>query len=169
MVLASILLAVLAFVAAVIGFLTTPIPVVGLLFSFGAAGLALVGMMLGGRAVSKARRSLGSTDAARVAVVLNTMALVPAGLVAMSCGVCNAVISTGEVDFQRSFGVSWGTGTAADAGSGALPIPDRAPTSAEPDSPDSPPAPPPSEPAPAEAPPPPSQMPPPPLPAGPRN
>jgi hypothetical protein len=166
MALVSILFAVAAFVGTVIGFLTTPIPVVGLVFSFGAAGTALVGAMLGGRAVSRARRALTPTDAARIAVVLNLVALGPALLVAVTCGLCNAIVSTGDVDMQRSFGFSFGNGPAADAGAGALPPPDRAPESPDQSPGAPPPPPPPSEPAPAEQPPP-NQMPPPPLPPGP--
>jgi hypothetical protein len=160
MALVSILMAVLAFVCTLIGFVTTPIPVLGLVFSFGAAAIALGGAMLGGRAISKAKRANLPTDAARIAVVLNVIAFVPALLVALTCGVCNAVVSTGNVRSQRSFDLNFNPrgapGFAPDAGPGALPPPARAPDSAP--SPGSPAAP---------QPPQPGGLPPPPLPAGP--
>jgi hypothetical protein len=130
MALVSILLAVLAFGCTVIGFLTTPIPVVGVVFSFGAAAIALAGIMLGGRATSAAKTRGLPTDAARIAVVLNVLAFVPALSVAFTCGVCNAVMSTGNVHVQK--GVDFGFGPKAwpgldsDAGAAALPPPERA-------------------------------------------
>ena len=42
MAIVSILLSVVAFGCTVIGFLTTPFPVVGMVFSFGAAAIALL-------------------------------------------------------------------------------------------------------------------------------
>jgi hypothetical protein len=166
MALVSILLAVTAFVCTVIGFLTTPIPVLGTLFSFGAAGVALGGALLGGKAVTAAKKGLLPTDAARIAVVLNIVALVPALLVAFTCGVCNAIVSTGNVDLQRNLNFQLGPNRWGEAGSAALPPPDRAPPTSggpAPGQPQSLPVPP-SEPAPSQSP---SQMPPPPLPAGP--
>jgi hypothetical protein len=168
MALVSILLAVLAFVCTIIGFLTTPIPVVGVVFSFGAAAIALAGIMLGGKATSQAKSRALPTDAARIAVVLNVLAFVPALLVAFTCGVCNAIVSTGNVHVQK--GVDFGFGPGGLPGfrrdSGAEPMapPERAPDAA-----------PGAEPSPAQQQAPdsvPSQrpsLPPPPLPPGPRR
>jgi len=122
----SILLSVLAAVCTLIGFLTTPIPVVGAVFSFGAAGVALGGIMLGGKAVSKAKREGSSHDVARIAVVLNVLAFVPALLVAFTCGACNAFVSTGNFQLQRDFQINVGPGMPGDAGGNALPPPARA-------------------------------------------
>jgi hypothetical protein len=160
MALVSILLAVLAFVCTLLGFVTTPIPVLGLVFSFGAAAIALGGAMLAGRAISKAKRANLPTDAARIGVVLNVIAFVPALLVALTCGVCNAVVSTGNLRTQRSFDVNISPGRVPgfgpDAGPGAAPLPERAPDSPAPGSP-----------PPEPQPPAPGGLPPPPLPAGP--
>jgi hypothetical protein len=156
MALVSILLAVLAFVCTLLGFVTTPIPVLGLVFSFGAAAIALGGAMLAGRAISKAKRANLPTDAARIAVVLNVIAFVPALLVALTCGVCNAVVSTGNVRTQRSFDLNFGPGRVPGFGPDAGPPPERAPDSPAPGS--QPPEP---------QPPAPGGLPPPPLPAGP--
>lgn len=162
MALVSILLSVVALVCTAIGFFTTPIPVLGALFSFGGAAIAVLGVVLAGRAVSAAKRQGTPNDTARIGVVLNALALVPALLVALTCGVCNALFSSGNVQLQRDF--QFGPGFFdPDAGPGALPPPARA-------APADPSAPPASEPGPGEpdeSPQKPSSLPPPPLPAGP--
>jgi hypothetical protein len=175
MALVSILLAVVAFVCTLLGFVTTPIPVIGLVFSFGAAAIALGGAMLGGKAISKAKRANLPTDAARIAVVLNVIAFVPALLVALTCGVCNALFSAGNVQTHRGIDFNFNPrgipGFASDAGPNALPPPlhardaGAAPGSQPPPEPGSPG----SQPA-RQAPPEPTApgaLPPPPLPAGP--
>lgn len=170
MALISILLSVVALLCTAIGFFTTPIPVLGTLFSFGAAALAILGVVLGGRAVSAAKRQGTTNDTARIGVILNALALVPALLVALTCGVCNALFSSGNVQVQRDFQFNMGQGD-PDAGPSALPPPQHA-------APGEPGAPPPAEPGPGSpaqpgTPPPsappqqPSSLPPPPLPAGP--
>ena len=176
MALMSILLSVVALICTAIGFFTTPIPVVGTLFSFGAAALALLGVVLGGRGVSAAKRLGRPNDAARIGVVLNALALVPALLVALTCGVCNALFSSGNVQLQRDFQFNLGQGPGPDGGPGGFPPPPRAePEPSEPANPGAPvppagalPAQPGQPPAEPGAPPPPSStLPPPPLPAGP--
>jgi hypothetical protein len=174
MALVSILLSVVALLCTAAGFFTTPIPVLGTLFSFGAAAIALLGLILGGRAVTAAKQQGRLNDTARIGVVLNSLALVPALLVALTCGVCNALFSTGNVQLQRDFQWNMG-GWGPDAGPGALPPPAQAPAEPEPQ---------PGQPQPGsgqgqpgqgqpdpKAPPPPPQqpsnLPPPPLPAGP--
>ncbi|MET0385044.1 MAG: hypothetical protein ABW321_03750 [Polyangiales bacterium] len=153
MALLSILLSVVAVVCTLAGFLTTPIPVLGLVFSFGAAAIALGGIMLGGKAVSAAKRRGEPNDAARIAVVLNVLALVPALLVAFTCGVCNAVFSTGNVQLHKDLRFDIDPRLLPHAGAGA---PLEQPT---PDAPDQP-----GQPTPPENP---GKLPPPPLPAGP--
>jgi hypothetical protein len=167
MALVSILLSVVALLCTAVGFFTTPIPVLGTLFSFGAAALALLGVVLAGRAVTAARRQGRSNDTARIGVVLNALALVPALLVALTCGVCNALFSTGNVQVQRDFQFNMGQGWNPDAGPNALPPPAQA----APEEP-APEARPPAPPAPGQTPPAaptPSNLPPPPLPAGPSS
>lgn len=175
MALVSILLSVVALICTAIGFFTTPIPVVGTLFSFGAAAVALLGVVLGGRGVSAARRLGRPNDAARIGVVLNALALVPALLVALTCGLCNALFSSGNVQLQRDFQFNLGQGLGPDGGPGGFPPPPRAePEPANPGAP-LPPAEPQGQPAqpgqppakPGAPPPPSSTLPPPPLPAGP--
>jgi hypothetical protein len=167
MALVSILLAVVAFVCTLLGFVTTPIPVIGLLFSFGAAAVALGGAMLGGKAISAAKRANLPTDAARIAVVLNVIAFVPALLVALTCGVCNALFSTGNVQTRRGIDFNFNPrgipGFGADAGPNALPPPLHARDAGAAPPPPEPGSPPVQPPAPAA----PGTLPPPPLPAGP--
>jgi hypothetical protein len=180
----SILLSVVAVLCTVLGFLTTPVPVLGAALSFGAAAIALGGIMLAGRAMSRAKLQERPSDTARIGVVLNVLALVPALLVALTCGVCNALVSTGNIQANPNFRFNVGQPGSADpdadpgqppqplapparagAGHSAPKVGHRAaPASGAPATGhgNEPPA------APA-APPPPSNLPPPPLPAGPRS
>jgi hypothetical protein len=116
----SILLSGLAIVCAGIGVLTTPFPVLGLIFAFGAPALAVAGVMLGGSAMSKAKRAGQTNETAKIGVILNAIAFVPSLLVALTCGVCNALFSSGNVQVQRDFQFNGGTWE-PDAGPNALP------------------------------------------------
>jgi hypothetical protein len=157
----SIMLAVLAFGSAVLGFLTTPIPGLGAIFSFAAPALALGGAILGGVAMSRAQREGRSADGARIGVILNVLAFVPALLTAMFCGVCNALCAAGDVHIQRHVSVGVDPGAQPSAGSGALPPPAAPPPPSVPADPTAPSSDKPliGNPTPA--------LPPPPLPAGP--
>jgi hypothetical protein len=148
MAIGSILLAVLAFIATVVGFFMSLIPVLGAVVSFGAAALALGGIVLAGRAVSAAKRTGVPNDVARVAVVVNVLALIPALLVALTCGVCNALFSSGTMQLQKdlNFKVIPGLMPGVEPDAGAVPT-QSAPEHAEPG----------------------SDLPPPPLPPGPRK
>jgi len=178
MALVSILLSVLALICTAVGVLTTPIPVLGVVFSFGAAGIALGGILLAGRAETRAKDAGQPRDISRIALVLNVIALVPALLVALTCGLCNALCSTGNMQLQKDFRFNVGPGFGPDAGPGALPPPPRAappdpgaepqPAPRAPGDPRPPePSPPPRPAQPAEQRQEPTRLPPPPLPAGP--
>jgi hypothetical protein len=187
----SILLSALAVVCAGVGVLTTPIPKLGLIFAFGAPVLALAGIMLGGSAMSKAKKGGQTSETGRIGAILSAIAFVPSVIVALTCGVCNAFFSTGNMQVQKDFhfGVTPGvTPFGTDGGTLFLPPPQRVhptdPNSPEPDAPDpnapaNPAAPPPGshlKPAPHPGSPQPepepqtpggSSLPPPPLPPGP--
>jgi hypothetical protein len=90
----SILLSVVAFVCMGIGVLTAWLPVVGSIFAFGSPVLALFGMILGGSAMSQAKRMGEESGAGLVGVILNTLVFLPALLFAFTCGICNACVST---------------------------------------------------------------------------
>ena len=117
----SIALAVLSFVSMVAGVLTTPIPGVGAAFSFGAVALAIAGIVLGGKAMSRAKQRGGANGAGQAGVIVSALALAPALLTAMTCGLCNAFCSDGRIQTQRSFNVHFGQpvpGPPGDAGTG---------------------------------------------------
>lgn len=123
---ASIVLALAAFVCVGIGFVTSWIPVVGTVFSFAAPMLAIGGIVAGGVSLSRAKREGRPGDAAMVGIVLSSLALVPALLVAMTCGVCNALFTAGGVQTSRDFDVRLGQGrplVAPDAGRAGKPLP----------------------------------------------
>jgi hypothetical protein len=94
--------------------------------------------------------------------VLNVLAFIPALLVAVTCGVCNAIVSTGDVKAHRYLDFNLGPGNGPEAGAAALPPPQRLPQGDQAG----------EEAAPAEVPKerpaaPRQNLPPPPLPAGP--
>jgi hypothetical protein len=165
----SILLSALAVVCAGVGVLTTPIPKLGLIFAFGAPALAVVGIMLGGSAMSRAKRGGETSETGRIGAILSAIAFVPSILVALTCGVCNAFFSSGNLQVHKDFRV--GNSPFADAGAGALPPPQRLAVGG---SDQTEPPPPPSS-SDGKAPPPPptaapsgtTTLPPPPLPPGP--
>ena len=163
----SIFLSALAVVCAGVGVLTTPIPKIGLIFAFGAPALAVAGIMVGGSAMSRAKRAGGQTsETGKLGAILSAIAFVPSLLVALTCGVCNAFFSSGNFKVDKNFRVG-SPPFAADAGAPALPPPQRlgagggqAPPLSPPDSKQPPDA--------KQAPPAgPTSLPPPPLPPGP--
>ena len=164
----SILLSAVAVVVAGIGVLTTPIPTIGLIFAFGAPAVALAGIMLGGSAMSRAKRAGQTSETGRLGAILSAIAFVPSVLVALTCGVCNAFFSNGDLQVQKNFHVGVNP-FAPDGGALTLPPPQRVP----PQEPGSEPEPRPEDPGkpgqppakPAEPGPP--SLPPPPLPPGP--
>jgi hypothetical protein len=106
----ALVLAVAALVSMGLGVLTTPIPLLGALFSFGAPALALAGVIVGGRALSQARQRDEPTSLANAGVITSAVAFVPALLTALTCGVCNALCSTGEIQTRRDFQFQVGPG-----------------------------------------------------------
>jgi len=104
---ASIALAVLAFISMGLGFLTTPLPMLGALFSFAAPALALAGLIAGRVATARAKDAGQSTATASVGSLLSGLCLLPALMTAMTCGLCNAMLSTGKFETHRS--VQWST------------------------------------------------------------
>lgn len=116
MALVSILLSLAAVVAAVLGFLTSWVPGVGAALSFFAPALALLGIVFGSLAMSSARREQRPREVAVIGVVLNVLAFFPAVMVAMTCGMCNAMVSTGPVSLHKTFRVRMGIPPLTDAG-----------------------------------------------------
>lgn len=90
----SVLLAFVAFVGTAFGLVFTLMPIWGSVFSFGAPVLALIGIVVGGLAMSAANKRGQSSGFALSAVVMNVLAFLPALVVAMTCGLCNACVTT---------------------------------------------------------------------------
>jgi hypothetical protein len=116
----SIVLAALSLVSIGLGVLTTPVPVLGAIFSFAAPALALAGIITGGMALSRARRENQPRDLALAGVIISALCFVPALITALTCGVCNALCSSGPVEIRRDFhfGVQPGAARPPDAGVG---------------------------------------------------
>jgi hypothetical protein len=97
----SIVLAVLAVVCTGAGVLTTPVPVVGTVFSVAAPALALAGVIFGGMDLSRRKRAGQSSDSALVGVVLSALAFFPALATTFTCGLCNALWSSSPIEVRR--------------------------------------------------------------------
>jgi hypothetical protein len=123
MALTSILLAFAAGLSISLGVLTTPFPVVGSVFSFGAPLLGVLGIVLGSRAMARARAGGERSTAGLIGVIFNAMTLPPALGVALTCGTFNAALTNGSVQSSTNFQVSHGQGSAAGAGVDTAPPP----------------------------------------------
>lgn len=90
----SVLLSFVAFASMGLGLLLTPVPIWGSVFAFLAPALALTGIVLGGLAMSAANKAGRPSGFALAGVIMNVLAFMPAVVVALTCGLCNAVVST---------------------------------------------------------------------------
>lgn len=95
MALLSLLLGIFSFLFALGGVVLVVVPYVGSLLSFGAPVLSLFGIVLGGVALSRAKQDSQPTGLALSGLIVSAVALLPALLFAMTCGVCNANCSQG--------------------------------------------------------------------------
>lgn len=140
----SIIVAALSLLCIGLAVLFTPVPVVGAVFAFGAPALAIAGLIMGGTSISRARRAGQGSDLALAGVIFSALCLVPALLTALTCGVCNALCSTGRIETHRDFrfGVQRGSGLPADSDAGPphAPAPPPFPPPAAPGEPESDPA-----------------------------
>lgn len=133
MLIVSFLLAFAAFVSLVLGLLLTPVPIWGAVFSFGAPMLALSGIVIAGMKMSEATKRAQPSGVALTSVILNVLAFLPALVVAMTCGVCNACVSSqggmNQVQFGPMLQQQGQRPIAADAGPPPPPFPnDPTPT-----------------------------------------
>lgn len=94
---ASILLGIVALLFMMGGFLMTGVPVAGALLSFGAPLSALVGIVLAGIAMSRAKRDGEGSGAAVAGLVVNIIAFILGLVVALTCGLCNVCFSAGAM------------------------------------------------------------------------
>jgi hypothetical protein len=103
----SIIVGIAAFLFMFGGFLTSIIPGVGALLSFGAPMLAIAGIVMGGLALSRAKRDGQPTGAATAGLIVNIIAVIPALVIALTCGLCNACITAGAMNPNQQQGQSW--------------------------------------------------------------
>ncbi len=96
MAIASVLVGVLALVLTIAGVFLTPVRYVGAIVSFGAPLAALVGIVMSGVAMSRAKQMGESSGLAITGLVLNIVGFVLGALVALTCGMCNAACSKAQ-------------------------------------------------------------------------
>lgn len=102
MAIASIVLGMGAFLCMIVGFFTTGVPVVGALFSFGGPVLALAGIVTGGVAMSRSKQETGDSSGAAIAgLVVSIVGFVLSLIVALTCGLCNACLTSSTMDANQ--------------------------------------------------------------------
>jgi hypothetical protein len=94
----------MAFMA--LGFFFSWVPVLGFVFAFGAPVVALAAVVFGGVALSQARKEEQESAAGLAGVILGVVTFVPALVVAMTCGACNACMTAGVLA-PGGQGVKW--------------------------------------------------------------
>ncbi|MBZ0116049.1 MAG: hypothetical protein K8H88_03565 [Sandaracinaceae bacterium] len=99
---ASLVLGVLSLIFAIGGFVATVVPGLGAVLSFSSPILALVGIVLGGVALSRARQEGGETGMAITGLVVSIVMLFPALFVAFFCGLCNTCVTAGALSPNRT-------------------------------------------------------------------
>ncbi len=99
---ASLVLGGVAFLFMIGGFFLTAVPIAGSILSFGAPLLSLTGIVLGGMAMSRAKQEGGSNGVALAGLILNIVAFLLSLAVALTCGLCNACLTAGEMNRQNN-------------------------------------------------------------------
>jgi hypothetical protein len=108
MAIASILLGVGSLLMMFGGIFLVWMPGVGSMFAFGGPILALVGIVLGGLAMSRAKQEGNPSGAALAGVILNVVGFLFGLIVAMTCGLCNAACTSAMINAHPSDGgVGW--------------------------------------------------------------
>ncbi|MFW5926108.1 MAG: hypothetical protein ACOCV4_08065, partial [Myxococcota bacterium] len=93
----SIVVGVIALVLMLVGMALAVVPVAGTIASFAAPVVALAGIVIGGLAVSRARRDGMTTGVPMTGIVVNALLFVPAVVFALTCGMCNACLTAGTM------------------------------------------------------------------------
>jgi hypothetical protein len=134
---ASVLVGVLALLMMFAGIFLAWRPGAGSLLSFGAPLVALVGAVLGGMAMSRAKQEGGSSGAGLAGLIVSIVAFLLGLVFALTCGLCNALFTAEMVKNRGRLpdgGVMWRVdrGTTPpwrrepDGGVGAMPsVPDE--------------------------------------------
>jgi hypothetical protein len=95
---ASVVLGVLAMISMVAGFFLTIVPVLGTVLGCGSPLLCIVGVVLGGVALSHAKRDGMPTGLPTAGIVVNAIVFFPSAIVALTCGLCNACASASMIE-----------------------------------------------------------------------
>jgi len=111
----SIVLGVVSLLMMFGGILLTWLPGVGSILSFGAPVVALIGAVLGGISMSRAKQEGESGGAGMAGLIVSIIAFLFGLIFALTCGLCNALCTAGMVAGPRNRGdggvYSWSTGT----------------------------------------------------------
>ena len=108
MAIASLCLGGAAFFFMIAGMLFSMVPVVGAVLSIGAPVLALFGVVTGGVAISRANQMGESSGAATAGLAVSIVAFLVSLLFALTCGLCNACMSTAMMDPNNNNGGVFG-------------------------------------------------------------
>lgn len=93
----SVVIGIAAFLFMFGGFIFSPVPFLGGFLAFGAPVLALAGCVMGGIGLSRAKRDGLPTGAPMAGLIINIVAFIPAVVIALTCGLCNACITEQSV------------------------------------------------------------------------
>ena len=104
MAIGSIIIGVVAFLFMVAGFFLSPVPYVGAVLSFGSPVLGLVGIVMAGVSMSRAKQTGESSGAATAGLVVNIIAFILGLAVALTCGLCNACMTSSMNNANRHGG-----------------------------------------------------------------
>lgn len=121
----AIVLGVFAFICMIGGAVLALVPFLGVMLSFLAPVLALVGIILGGVGLSRARSGGGESEGFAIGgLITSVVAFVPSVIVALSCGVCN--VCTTAMYLDPNFGTH-DAGPRYDAGTPSYTTPNAPP------------------------------------------
>lgn len=110
MAIGSIIIGVIAFLFMVAGFFLSPVPYVGAVLSFGSPVLGIVGIVMAGVSMSRAKQTGETSGAATAGLVVNIIAFILGLAVALTCGLCNACM-TSNMNNPRNRQAGQGFGT----------------------------------------------------------
>lgn len=108
MAIASLCLGGVAFLFMIFGMIFSMVPVAGAVLSMGAPVLALFGVVTGGLAISRAKSSGDSSGMATAGLAVSIVAFLLSLVFALTCGLCNACVSTAMMDPANNNGGVFG-------------------------------------------------------------
>jgi len=107
MALGSLIAGIAALLLMMGGMFLTIVPFAGTILSFLAPVVAIAGIVMGGLALSRAKRDGEPTGLATGGLIVNIVMLIPTLLVAVTCGLCNACFTAGSMAPRRDGGDSF--------------------------------------------------------------